>query len=720
MKLHTLPVLFALTLLFPPPAATEEGKVVGVELFHPAEGTLLEDRYVVVEGTVQDPEAYYLEITVNKEDVYRTVVRDFIFSEEVYLDPGVNSIRVGDAYVRVFRAAEGETPPADYKKVYGHMGLDDSCAECHEIDDRGGLSFEGEPEETCGWCHGDLHRDRGGDEYASVHRPVKEGRCLLCHRPHLSEKPGLPAENVPGCEECHQETFERLEKDRYVHGPLNLGDCRLCHTMHSSIEDALLTMSPTVLCTQCHSEVAPREDTPEDLMPHPMIPEGKCGRCHFPHSSENPRMMRQPSSRICYDCHPEKTKSFHEKKGFSIYVCQKCHDLHRPTLPHLITDTSRSLCMQCHEFKEDAAFTHEFITGGGCFICHTFHEASLSEDIAAICLRCHGGNPRLGEVHQGVDIESSKCTICHLPHQSDREKLLYKVEHTPFQERDCAACHEDLADLLKEPGSMICLSCHEEKDVSSAAAGMEIHPPVEEEDCTFCHSTHASSEEALLKERELTLCLGCHRTFKKATIMKPKSSHEAVLTGECHRCHDPHLSANRSLLRNSPGELCAGCHRDLLEGPGGEAWAVPHPPVDEGKCRLCHRPHTSRKPSLLKSAMPKVCRPCHQDFFKKLQKAPEGMRHRPVREGRCAACHDIHGGPEAVLLKSAGAGLCTSCHASPKGAHHLFPREEIEERTGVHIPGENFCILCHLPHASSGGRLLKKNSDQVCRGCHKM
>lgn len=696
--------------------------MVQVELFHPPDKTLLEDQYVIVEGTVKDPEAYYLEITVNKEDVYRTVVRDFIFSEEVYLEPGFNSIRVGTAGVRVFRAAEGETPPEDYKKVYGHIGLDDGCAECHEIDISGNLSLDGEPNESCGWCHGDLHRDRGGDEYTSVHRPVAQGKCLLCHRPHLSDEPGLLVEKVPECQECHQETFERLEKDRYVHGPLNLGDCRLCHTMHSSRETALLNMSPTVLCTQCHSEVAPRENTPEDLMPHPMIPEGKCGRCHFPHSSENPRMMRQPSSRICYDCHPKKTKSFHEKKGFSIYVCQKCHDLHRPTIPHLIIDTSRSLCMQCHEFKEDAAFTHEFITEGGCFICHTFHEASLSEDIAAICLRCHGGNPRLGEIHKGLDIKTSKCTICHLPHQSDREKLLYNVEHTPFRERNCAACHDDRADLIKEAGSRLCLDCHEKKDVSSpAAAGMEIHPPVEDEDCSFCHSSHASTEEGLLNEAELTLCLGCHRKFKKATILKPKSSHEAVLTGKCHRCHEPHFSANRSLLKKPPTELCAGCHRDLLRGPDGEAWAVSHPPVEEGKCRLCHRPHTSRKPSLLKSAMPKGCRPCHQDFFKRLREEPEENHHGPVREGTCGACHDVHGSPEALLLKPAeGTGLCTACHASPEGGHHFFSREEIEEKVEGYSPGANLCVLCHLPHVSSGRGLLKESSDPVCRGCHQI
>jgi predicted CXXCH cytochrome family protein len=184
---------------------------------------------------VTDHALYEIDVVVNGEETYQAYVRDFLFSVEVDLAPGENRIRIGEETLDVFFASEGETAPAEYRPVYGHIGLDDGCAECHEGSDEGKFSFEESPDEVCGWCHGDLVRGSGGEDLASVHGPVKAGKCLLCHTPHLSDKPGLLAEKVSECRECHRQTFERLETERYVHGPLNLGDCRLCHTIHSSM-----------------------------------------------------------------------------------------------------------------------------------------------------------------------------------------------------------------------------------------------------------------------------------------------------------------------------------------------------------------------------------------------------------------------------------------------------------------------------------------------------
>jgi predicted CXXCH cytochrome family protein len=666
--LRKLPAAFLLTLLLAGPAAAGTVKV-----YYPPDYTIVEESVLTVEGSVTDPSLEEFDVIAGEEERYQAYVRDFLFSVEVDLVPGANRVQIGEDVLHVFYSFEGETAPAEYHPVYGHIGLDDGCAECHQISDGGKLSFDESPDEVCGWCHGDLVRSRGGEDLASVHGPVRAGKCLLCHTPHLSDQPGLPLKTMPECRECHQETFERLETERYVHGPLNLGDCRLCHTIHSSKQQSLLVDSPLTICPQCHFDVEVKPDTPEDLRPHVLIPQGLCGRCHFPHSSDHPKMMREPAVRICLSCHPKNTRSFHEKKGFSIYVCQKCHDLHRPTMPHLIIDNSRSLCLQCHEFRKDAAFTHEFIKEGGCFICHTFHSAPLADDIAVICLKCHGDNPRLGEAHGEIDIGKASCSGCHSPHQSDREKLLYSTEHTPFRERDCAACHDKRAALMKEQKADLCISCHKDKDMAAAEkAGREVHPPAEEEDCSFCHRSHTSAEPGLLREPELQICLSCHRKLKKVTIMKPRSSHDFVLKGECHRCHEPHSSDQASFLLKPRGELCTGCHGELLTAPDGSAWTSSHPPVEEAKCKLCHKPHTSRKPSLLRDGLPQACRPCHQKFFSMLGEAGEAKTHKPVREGECASCHDVHGSEVRALLSEGDVGkLCKSCHESPPGGHHL-------------------------------------------------
>jgi len=429
-------------------------------------------------------------------------------------------------------------------------------------------------------------------------------------------------------------------------------------------------------------------------------------------------MMRQPSSRVCYSCHPEKTRSFHEKKGFSIYVCQKCHDLHRPTSPRLIADNSRFLCLKCHEFSEEAAFSHEFIKEGGCFTCHSFHAAPLSSDIAALCLRCHGDNPQLGEAHGGIPIAGTKCTLCHRPHQSSKAKLLYATEHSPFEERDCAACHQDPSASLEGEVRGLCERCHDDKRVDEEGGGT-VHPPFAEKDCSLCHSSHTSPEKNLLRQGQLDLCLGCHREFKRITVVVPKSAHESVRRGECGTCHDPHVSPNRRLLKKEVKQLCLDCHGALQTGPSGGGWKVPHKPVAAAKCRLCHEAHSARREHLLKAPLPKSCRPCHTEFFSMLKQAGDKKTHKPVREGDCGACHDVHGSEGAVLINPArSVDICTSCHPSPRGHHHGYTDAELREKGGK--DRANPCLFCHRPHSSSEKLLLRSRDTTVCKRCHQM
>ena len=274
---------FLLALLVASPA---KGKI---QVYYPPPHTMVEDSTIVVEGMVSDRELYEFELIVNGEETYSVPVRDFLFSVEVDLVPGVNGISFGEESVNVFSAAGSEGENEDYRRMYGHMGLYDGCAECHELSATGKLSFERSAEEVCEWCHADLMRSTEGMELKSVHAPVEAGNCLTCHTAHLSEKPGLPAKEVPGCKVCHLETNDRMEKERYVHGPMHLGDCRLCHTVHSSTQQALLNDSLLTICPQCHFDVAVEEDTPPELTPHVLIPQGFCSRCHFPTPPTTPR-----------------------------------------------------------------------------------------------------------------------------------------------------------------------------------------------------------------------------------------------------------------------------------------------------------------------------------------------------------------------------------------------------------------------------------------------
>ena len=208
--------------------------------------------------------------------------------------------------------------------------------------------------------------------------------------------------------------------------------------------------------------------------------------------------------------------------------------------------------------------------------------------------------------------------------------------------------------------------------------------------------------------------------MRKAMLIAPVSAHAAVREGRCGDCHDPHFSANPTLLRKPQSELCPSCHAALVRSPGGGPWAVGHKPVDERKCRLCHRSHTSTNAKLLKSPPPQSCRPCHGEFFAAVEGGGVASLHKPVREGACAACHELHGGALARLLKDGARGaVCRGCHPSPAGAHHQFTAAELKAAGGGSQGGGSGCLHCHLPHASAQRRLLLAPNDGVCQGCHK-
>jgi predicted CXXCH cytochrome family protein len=716
LRRKVAPLLVASLALLAAPLAVSGQEVV---VSYPPDMTLVEKADLPVEGYARNPNLNEVEIIVNDGRPQRAAVRRSVFAEEVSLDEGPNAVRVGTVVRRVWLASATAKPPAGYQRVYGHFGLDDGCLECHETDGLGSFTLSGEREEICAWCHGDIIRGRLGAPWVSVHAPVRAGKCLDCHDPHVSLKPGLPAAKPPGCVDCHADVSARLKADRFVHGPMNLGDCRLCHAVHASAQPKLLLRPATALCTDCHSDALPPAGSPTALQPHPMIPEGQCGRCHEPHSSENPLLLRQPAGRLCQGCHEGKTRSFHEAKGFSIYVCAKCHDLHRPDQPHLIIETSRSLCTACHDFRGEAVFTHSFVAEGKCFLCHSFHEAPLSAEIATLCLKCHRDNPRLPAAHRGISIEHSRCTGCHLPHQARRGQLLREQEHTPFKERSCAECHRDRAAKIGPLLAPLCTDCHVELNAAAAAAAAVIHPAFRDADCGNCHRSHNADWASQLRESEAVLCLGCHRKMRKAMLMAPVSAHSAVLEGRCGNCHDPHFSANDALLHRPQAELCPSCHAALVQPPGGGAWPVGHKPVLEGKCRLCHRSHTATNAKLLKAPSPQPCRPCHVEFFAAIEDPGLRSSHEPVKTGACGACHQLHGSDAQDLLKEGARGpVCRGCHPKPQSAHHIFSVAELQAKPGGSQAEANGCTHCHLPHASAGRRLLRARGDPVCRGCH--
>jgi DmsE family decaheme c-type cytochrome len=189
-----------------------------------------------------------------------------------------------------------------------------------------------------------------------------------------------------------------------------------------------------------------------------------------------------------------------------------------------------------------------------------------------------------------------------------------------------------------------CLGCHE-RDSRIAWKGSEHE--TNDLACVSCHQLHTARDRMLTAGGQAEKCLTCHirqrGDFYKATVHPVRYG-----TIRCSDCHNPHGSgvAGKLLVKSTLNQTCYTCH---AEKRGPFLWE--HAPVSED-CTLCHTPHGSVYPALLKKPAPLLCQQCH---------SPAG--HPSV----AYTSQGLPGGtPSGFLL----AGSCTNCHSQVHGSNH--------------------------------------------------
>jgi predicted CXXCH cytochrome family protein len=266
-----------------------------------------------------------------------------------------------------------------------------------------------------------------------------------------------------------------------------------------------------------------------------------------------------------------------------------------------------------------------------------------------------------------------------------------------------AACMAGLPSGLAFADSCITSTCHQ------AIAGLKNqHTPVKDGDCLACHKQKGrehpvqggKSFEAVARGGKL--CASCHDPFGKKKVVHPP-----VQEGECVACHKPHGAAGRFLLELSDDQtaLCLGCHDGT---PFRQKYM--HGPAAVGSCTKCHDPHESDEKRLLKGSVRNVCLKCHADFAKALKASP--VVHPPVRDDPCTICHNPHGTPVMSLLRKKMPDLCVECHddMGKKLAAVKVPHKPLLQ--------EGSCGNCHSSHYSKSKGLLPTDEMSVCLNCH--
>jgi predicted CXXCH cytochrome family protein len=88
------------------------------------------------------------------------------------------------------------------------------------------------------------------------------------------------------CLSCHAKIETALSKGKTRHQPVVEGKCSKCHSPHTAKLNKLLVASSPDLCLTCHENV---RDKLKNEKPHPPAV-SDCRRCHLPHVSEEPSL----------------------------------------------------------------------------------------------------------------------------------------------------------------------------------------------------------------------------------------------------------------------------------------------------------------------------------------------------------------------------------------------------------------------------------------------
>ncbi len=411
--------------------------------------------------------------------------------------------------------------PGTTRKVVHKVVTDTGCIKCHSPhggEKRNLLNTQDESK-LCGECH-DPNRPmpmvkgkkvtvidktlKASPKFKTMHKPVKEGKCLVCHEAHdSSHKKLLVKAEKDLCYSCHEKAKKALAKNRFLHKPVT-ESCSLCHAPHGTNSGKMLVSGRKQLCLDCHKDVAEsidrgiwmKEVKPTNGMAKPTLvavtgPSGEslklhgaikntkdCLACHEAHGGTDKLLVKVSTKKACFECHA---------KAIPLKPRGKIADIKAELAAgkHLHKPVKEGRCTSCHAGHASAntgLLAKPYAKGlyamfsvkqfELCFDCHNKKLATMEKTLTT---KFRDGDRNLHYVHihekpakNGRPKKKGRsCRMCHESHVSHNSKQMRKevpygpggwklaINHVenPTGGTCTAACHKKMAyDNTKKTG----------------------------------------------------------------------------------------------------------------------------------------------------------------------------------------------------------------------------------------------------------------------------
>lgn len=496
--------------------------------------------------------------------------------------------------------------------VFGHLGVTNNCATCHDgsyvtSGALGKILNHIPSQQECSQCHIDTTVPGG---FASS---------IFMTDVH----PGL----ATGCEGCHKDQFLLNNTPPAVKGATHLPtgqDCHFCHTNVSFTPQIFTHSGITGNCESCHdgnyfaTAGAPGKAN-DPTPPHPDTT-ADCGVCHaiganfldgvFDHTGivDN-----------CNSCHgdgqPGAVTKKHAQHVPTTQDCSVCHVPGTFTTAVFSHDGIVDNCSSCHDGTAATATvkpaTH-LPTTQDCSVCHNttaFLGARFDHTgIVDNCASCHDGFTARGK-HSTHVPTNEDCSVCHLT----TGFIPGNFDHTGIVD-NCASCHDGSFARGKPNGHILtsddCGLCH--TPTSFIPSTFDHSTVTASTRCDSCHGVTATGKPGTHIPTNLD-CRSCHTT---STFLGASWDHSGI-NGNCSSCHDGTTATGQPPVPDHFGttQECNICHNT-------NSWAPAN--------TYTHAPN-SNFPGTHNSNV--TCIRCHTDNT-------ENITYRwPSYAPDCAACH---------------------------------------------------------------------------------